>query len=206
MNRFGHSSLQNVVDLSLQATQAPDSDGDDEVIKDVTTYFTMPVTCSKQSLWWEGFELFVHTKYPGLYKEYVMCKKCPNPAKSTDAGIVKVGLNQSTSNLQSHTRYHHPKEYEIIWTRVNKTTKKLREQEVLPTSIKNMPGFSAKLKVKDARLLYRTAAATLAIEEGVSFCTFAQPSFRRLLIPLNSESDKFVGLNESNIDVGVDVD
>jgi hypothetical protein len=28
-----------------------------------------------------------------------------------------------------------------------------------------MPGFSVKLKVKDARLLYRTAAATLAIKE-----------------------------------------
>lgn len=99
VNRARHCSLQNVVDLSLQDTQAPDSDGDDEAIKDVTTYFTMPISCSKQSLWWEGFDLFVPTKHPGLYKEYVMCKKCPTPAKSTDAGIVKVGVNQSTSNL-----------------------------------------------------------------------------------------------------------
>jgi len=101
VNRIRHGSQQNVVDLSLKATQAPDSDSDDEAIKDVTvtTYFTMPITCAKQSLWWEGFELFVPNKHPGLYKEYVMCKKCPKPSKSTDAGIVKVGLSQSTSNL-----------------------------------------------------------------------------------------------------------
>jgi hypothetical protein len=78
---------------------------------------------------------------------------------------------------------------------VNETTKKSSEQEVLPTSIKNMPGFSAKRKVKDARLLYPTATATLAIKEGIPFRTFAQPSFHRLFIPLNSESDKIVRLN-----------
>ena len=33
-----HSNLQNAVDLSLQATQTPDSDGDNEVIKDVTDW------------------------------------------------------------------------------------------------------------------------------------------------------------------------
>ncbi len=67
-----------------------------------------------------------------------------------------------------------PKNKETIWTRVNKTTKKSSEQEVLRTSIKNMPGFSAKLKVKDTWLLYRTATETLAIKEGIPFCTFAQ--------------------------------
>ena len=52
LNWVRNASLQNnVVDLSLHATQAQDSDGDDEAIKDVTTYFTMPITCSKQSLW-----------------------------------------------------------------------------------------------------------------------------------------------------------
>jgi hypothetical protein len=57
-----------------------------------------------------------------------------------------------------------------------------------------MPDFSTKLKVQDARLLYRTAAATLAIKEGIPFRTFSQPSFRHLFIPLNSESDKIVKL------------
>ena len=132
-----------------------------------------------------------------------MCTKSSNLGNNTDAGIVKVGPNQSTSNLQSHTRYHHPKEYETIWTRAKKTTKKSSEQEVLPTSIKNMPGFSAKLKVKDARLLYRTAAGTLAIEEGIPFHTFAQPLFRCLFSPLNSEYDKIVGLNRDDIRASV---
>ena len=66
--------------------------------------------------------------------------------------------------------------------------------EVLPTSIAKMPGFSAKLKVQDAMLLYRTAAMTLAIEEGIPFCMFFQPSFRYLFIPLNSEPNKIVKL------------
>ena len=105
-----HSKLQNVVMLSLQAIQAPDLDGDDEAIKDVTMYVTMPIACMKQSLWWEGFELFVPAKHPTLYKEYVMCTKCSNLGNNTDSGIVKVGPNQSTSNLWSHTRYHHPEE------------------------------------------------------------------------------------------------
>ena len=86
---------------------------------------------------------------------------------------------------------------------MNKTTKKSSEQEVLPASIKNMPGFSAKLKLKDARLLYRTATATLAIEEGIPFCMFAQPSFRCLFIPLDSESDKIVGLNRNEVRASV---
>ena len=124
-----------------------------------------------------------------------MCKKCSNLSNNTDAGIVKVGLNQSTSNLCSHTRHCHPEEYETISTHVNKTTKRSSEQEVLPTSIKNMPSFSAKPKAKDARLLYRTATATLAIKEGIPFCTFAQPSFHRLFIHLNSKSNKIVGSN-----------
>ena len=132
-----------------------------------------------------------------------MCKKCPNPANVTDAGIVKIGLNQSTSNLQSHTRHHHPEDYETISTRLNKFTKRSSEQEVLPTSIKNMPGFSAKLKVKDARLLYQTAAATLAIKEGIPFCMFAQSSFHRLFIPLNSESGKIVGLHCNEVRAAV---
>ena len=69
VNWVRDSSLQNVVDSSLQATQAPDSYGDKEVIKELTKYFTMPVTCTKQSLWWERCELFVPVKHPKLYKE-----------------------------------------------------------------------------------------------------------------------------------------
>jgi hypothetical protein len=35
-----------------------------------------------------------------------------------------------------------------------------------------MPGFVAKLNAKCAKLVYRTFAATLAIEEGIPFRTF----------------------------------
>jgi hypothetical protein len=100
-----------------------------------------------------------------LYKEYVLCKECSTFHKNSDKGIVKVGVSQSTSNLWAHKRHHHPAKYETIAKRVDKTTKSSSGDGGLPKSIKMMPGFSVKLKVKDARLLYRTAAATLAIEE-----------------------------------------
>jgi hypothetical protein len=58
-----------------------------------------------------------------------------------------------------------------------------------------MSGFITKLKTKCAKLIYRTAAARLAIEEGIPFRTFEQPLFRRLFTPLNHESDKIVKLH-----------
>jgi hypothetical protein len=108
-------------------------------------------------------------------------------------------LSQSTSNLWANKRHHHLAEYETIAKRVDKTTKRSSGDGGIPKSIKMMPGFSVKLKVKDARLLYRTAAATLAIKEGIPFRTFAQPSFRRLFTPLNSESDRIVNLNRQEV-------
>jgi hypothetical protein len=144
-------------------------------------------------------------KHPTLYKEYVLYKECSTFRKNPDAGIVKVGVSQSTSNLRAHKRHHHPAEYKTIAKHVDKITQKSSEDGVLPTSIAKMPGFSAKLKVQDARLLYRTAAATLAIKEGIPFCTFSQPSFRCLLIPLNlnSESGKIVKLTRQEVRASV---
>ena len=78
---------------------------------------------------------------------------------------------------------------------MNKTTKKSNGEGFLTTSILNMPGFTAKVKVKDTKLLFRTAATTLATKEGIPFRMFFQPSFRRLFTPLNAESDKIVNLS-----------
>ena len=192
------ASLQNVVDLSLQATQAPDlssNDSSEEDVIEVTKYFTMDVTLKKVSARWEGFEQFIPSKHEKLYKEYVLCQECLTSHKNSDKGIVKVGWRQSTSNLRAHKRHHHPAEYETITKHVDKTTKRSSGDGGLPKSNKMMPGFCVKLKVKDARLLYRTAAVTLAIEEGILFRMFAQPSFRCLFTPLNLDSDKIVNLN-----------
>ena len=202
LNRVRNASLQNVVDSSLQATQAPDlssnySSGKDVV--EVMKYFTMDVSLKRSSPWWEGFEKFIPSKHPTLYKEYVLWKECSTLHKNSDKGIVKVGWSQSTSNLRAHKRHHHPAEYETITKRVDKTTKRSSGDGGLPKSIKMLPGFCVKLKVKDARLLYRTAAATLAIEEGIPFRMFAQPSFRRLFTPLNLESDRIVNLNRQEV-------
>ena len=65
--------------------------------------------------------------------------------------------------------HHHPAKYDTIAKHMDKNMKKLSEDEVLPRSIKNMSGFTAKIKVKDAKFLYLTAATTLAIEEGIPF-------------------------------------
>ena len=85
----------------------------------------MIVTYKKSSPWWEGFELFIPVKHPTLYKEYVMCKECSTFCKNPDAGIVKVGVSQSTSNLWAHKRHHHPAKYETITKHVDETTKEL---------------------------------------------------------------------------------
>ena len=152
----------------------------------------MPVSHGKSSPWWEGFELFIPMKHPTLFKEHVLCKGCSQ--------IVKVGESQSTSYLWSHKKHHHPAEYETITKGLNKISKKTNgEGGVLPTSILKMPGFTAKVKPKDAKLLYRTAAATLAIEEGIPFCLFSQPSFHRLFFRLNVESDKIVNLSRNDV-------
>jgi hypothetical protein len=163
----------------------------------------MNVTYKKSSPWWEGFELFIPKKHLTLYKEYVLCKECSTFHKNPDAGIVKVGVSQSTSNLRAHKQHHHPAKYEIIAKHVDKIIQKSSEDGVLPTSIAKMPGFSTKLKVKDARLLYWTAAVTLAIEEGILFCTFSQPSFHCLFIPPNSESNKIVKLTHQEVRASV---
>jgi hypothetical protein len=119
------ASLQNVVDSSLQATQAPDLSSNDSSNEDgieVTKYFTMNVTSKRSSPWWEGFEKFIPSKHPTLYKEYVLCKECSTFNKNSDKGIVKVGWSQSTSNLRAHKRHHHPAEYETIAKHIDKTT------------------------------------------------------------------------------------
>jgi hypothetical protein len=62
-----------------------------------------------------------------------------------------------------------------------------------------MPGFTAKVKAKDVKLLYWTAATTLEIEEGIPFRMFSHSSFCRLFIPLNAESDKIVNFSCNNV-------
>jgi hypothetical protein len=203
LNWVRNASLQNnVVDSSLQGTQAPDlgsNDCSDEDVIEVMTYFTMDVMSKRSSPWWEGFVQFIPIKHPTLYKEYILCKECSDFHKKANKGIVKVGLSQSTSNLRAHKKHHHPAEYETIAKCVDKTTIRSSGDGGLPKSITMMPGFSVKLKVKDSRLLYRTAAASLAIKEGIPFCTFAQLSFRRLFTSLNSESDRIVSRNRHEV-------
>ena len=66
-----------------------------------------------------------------------------------------------------------------------------------------MPGFVTKLNTARAKLVYRTAAATLAIEEGIPFRTFEQPAFRRVFTPLNQDSDKIVNLARNQVQEAV---
>ena len=161
----------NIVDSSSRLTNNDNEDDDNEEVK----YITLPVSYGKSSPWWVGFELFNPVKHPTLCKEHVMCKECSTFKNNQDAGIIKVGISQSTSNLRSHKKHHHPAEYETIAKGVSKTTMQSNGVS-LPTSIVNMPGFTVKVKTKDAKLLFRTAATTLAIEEGILFRLFSQPT------------------------------
>jgi hypothetical protein len=109
-----------------------------------------------------------------LFTEYVMCLSCSKLA-NPESGLVKIGICQSMSNLQAHKKFNHPKEYKVI---ANSNNLKTPQSLVPTTSIKNMSGFITNLKTKCAKLIYCTAAAMLAIEEGIPFQTFEQPLFR----------------------------
>jgi hypothetical protein len=85
----------NANDFLLQATQMTDLDHkdkeeDNDKTLAVTKYFTMPVSGKKQSLWWEGFELFDPSQHPNLYSEHIMCLACSKSCSPTLA-IVKIG-------------------------------------------------------------------------------------------------------------------
>ncbi len=162
---------------------------EDNETKRVTKYFTMPVLGKKSSVWWEGFAQLMPSKHLKLFTEYAVCLAC-SKSSNPDLGLVKIGICQSTSNLRAHKKFNHPKEYTVIANNMNLST----PQSVPTTSIKNMPGFVTKLNTACAKLVYRTAAATLAIEEGVPFHTFEQPAFCRVFTPLNQDSDKIVNL------------
>jgi hypothetical protein len=83
--------------------------------------------------------------------------------------IVKIGICQSTSNLQAHKKFNHPYEYDAIANCSDLKNPQSTTCEELLTSIKNMPGFTTKLNAKCAKLIYCTASATLAIKEGIPF-------------------------------------
>ncbi len=72
------------------------------------------------SPWWEGFELFIPVKHPNLFEEHVMCLECSTFRNNPDAGIVKIGISQLTSNLRSHKKHHHSAEYKAITKGLNK--------------------------------------------------------------------------------------
>ncbi len=112
-----------------------------------------------------------------------MCLACSKSCSPTLA-IVKIGSSQSTSNLWAHKKFHHSEEYDAIAKHVNlKNPQSTTRGEVVPTSIRNIPGFVTKLNAKCAKLVYCTAAATLAIEEGIPFHTFEQLRSSNYLLP-----------------------
>jgi hypothetical protein len=86
---------------SLLQAATIDYEGDTEKMsKKVTKYFAKPVLGNKSSVWWEGFEQFIPSKYLKLFSEYVMCLSCSKLANNPKSGIVKIGLSQSTSNFE----------------------------------------------------------------------------------------------------------
>ena len=154
----------------------------------------MPVLGKNSSIWWEGFAQLMPSKHQKLFTEYALCLSC-SKLSNPYLQLVMIGISQSTSNLWAHKRFNHPKEYTVI-----ANSKNLKTPHSVPTtSIKNMSGFVTKLNTTCAKLIYRTANATLAIEEGIPFRTFVQPAFCRLFTPLHHESDKIVKLQRNQV-------
>jgi hypothetical protein len=119
---------------------------------------------------------------------------------SPTLAIVKIGTSQSTNNLRAHKKSHHSEKYDAMAKHVNlKNPQSTTLGEVVPTYIRKMPGFVTKLNAKCAKVVYHTAAAMLAIEEGIPFCAFEQPLFLQLFTPLNHESGKIVKLQHHQV-------
>ena len=170
-------------------------DDDNKEVEEGTKYITLPVSCGKNSPWWVGFELFNPVKHPTLYKAHVLCKECSTIKNNPDAGIIKIGISQSTSNLRSHKKHHHPAEYETITKVVNKTTTGrgtkgglkhpnlivLQSKALLPlftkirdrdTSSKDFVTYSKRIM----RLLAEEAIATLPGDDGTTPYTVMTPT------------------------------
>ena len=142
---------------------------------------------------------FVPSFHPDLFKGHVVCDECMTKGKPKQ-GIVKIGKDQSTSNLKSHIKRHHRAKFEQINDGIIQgTNDKANPYSAQPASIKDQPGFIRKRKVEDSKALYKTGCATLAVEEGLAFRTFARPAFRRLFDAVNREAEKIVNVSADQV-------
>ena len=57
----------------------------------------------------------------------------------------------------------------------------------------------AKIFKKDAKILFRQAAATVAVEEGLPFHIFSRPAFRRLFNPLSPHAQEIVDISPRSV-------
>jgi hypothetical protein len=149
-NLAAHLKQVRVVNTndSLFRAATKDKERDtEETPRKVTKYITTPILGKKSSLWWESFEQFLPSKHPKLFSEYVMCSSW-SKLSNTELGIVKIGISHSTSNLKAHEKYNHPNEYEAFANCSNLKYPQSITHGEIPTSIKNMPGFTTKAKCK----------------------------------------------------------
>ena len=168
----------NIVDSSLRLTTNDNEDDDNKEVKEGTKYITLPVSCGKNSPWWVGFELFDPVKHPTLYKAHVMCKECSTFMNNPDAGIIKIGTSQSTSNLRSHKTHHHPAEYETISKGVSKTTGRgtkggLKHQNLIVLQSKALVPLFTKIRDRDTSskdfVTYSKRIMRLLAEEAIAY-------------------------------------
>jgi len=168
----------NIVDSSLRLTTNDNEDDDNKEAEEGTKYITLPVSCGKNSPWWVGFELFNPVKHPTLYKAHVMCKECSTFMNNPDAGIIKIGTSQSTSNLRSHKKHHHPAEYETIAKGVSKTTGRgtkggLKHQNLIVLQSKALVPLFTKIRDRDTSskdfVTYSKRIMRLLAEEAIAY-------------------------------------
>jgi uracil phosphoribosyltransferase len=164
----------SIVDSSLRLTT-----NDNLEVEEGTKYITLPVSCGKNSPWWVGFELFNPVKHPTLYKAHVLCKECSTFKNNPDAGIIKIGISQSTSNLRSHKKHHHPAEYETITKGVSKTTVRgtnkggLKHPNLIVLQSKALVPLFTKIRDRDTSskdfVTYSKRIMRLLAEEAIAY-------------------------------------
>jgi hypothetical protein len=112
------------------------------------------------------------------------CARCTVGRCKSDVKIAN-----GTGGLSSHMRYKHRKEYdkykdkEIEMSTLTDSEKKKKQSQL---------GFKPTNSVATIKKLYKAKAVFWAIEQGIPFTAFDQPSFRTMFEPFHVDASKIV--------------
>ena len=150
-------------------------------------------TAGKHSNWWGHFRKFDPRHHKGYENKaaYMVCFE----KKESAAGTVSI-KGGSTTGITRHFKHHHR---DIFDEQENKRPAPKKSDMITNAfPVREKEKF---LGIKETKGLYKTAAATLAIEEAVpfKFKLFNSEYFRACFRPFNKKADQVTNVNRKNI-------